>query len=112
MSFSSPRAAARSSPARTGSAFWRTARTPDIGSGSSRHNCRRLVTAPVGAPHAFSNPDPDEWATFICTVAPDLYIGYFREVTALQAERGGADEKALLKVMARYATEPYRPPGP
>ena len=71
-----------------------------------------LVTAPVGAPHTFSNPDPDEWATFICTVAPDLYIGYFRDATALRAEHGGVDEKALLKVMARYATEPYRPPRP
>jgi hypothetical protein len=71
-----------------------------------------LVTAPVGAPHTFSNPDPDEWTTFVCTVAPDLYIGYFREATALLAEPAGVDEKALLKVMARYATEPYRLLGP
>jgi len=68
-----------------------------------------LVTAPVGAPHTFSNPDPDEWASFVCTVAPDLYIGYFREVTALQAGPAGADARAVLQVMARYATEPYRP---
>jgi hypothetical protein len=70
-----------------------------------------LVTAPVGAPHTFSNPDPDEWASFVCTVAPDLYIGYFREVTALPAGPGGPDAQAVLEVMARYATEPYRPPG-
>jgi mannose-6-phosphate isomerase-like protein (cupin superfamily) len=70
-----------------------------------------LVTAPVGAPHTFSNPDPDEWATFICTVAPDLYIGYFREIADLQAQCETVDENAILEVMARYATEPYRPTG-
>ncbi|HKG51103.1 MAG TPA: cupin domain-containing protein [Actinomycetales bacterium] len=68
-----------------------------------------LVTAPVGAPHTFSNPDPDEWAIFICTVAPDLYIGYFREMTALAARDGRVDEDAALAVMARYATDPYHP---
>ena len=70
-----------------------------------------LVTAPIGAPHTFSNPDPHEWAAFICTVAPDLYVGYFRDVTALQAEPGGVDATALLQLMARYAPEPYRPPA-
>ena len=68
-----------------------------------------LVTAPIGAPHTFSNPDPDEWATFICTVAPDLYIGYFREMTALAARNGPVDQDTALAVMARYATDPYRP---
>jgi mannose-6-phosphate isomerase-like protein (cupin superfamily) len=76
-----------------------------------------LVTAPIGVPHTFSNPDPDEWATCIGTVAPDLYIGYFRELAALAAQRGGAyeisemDQNAVRELMARYATEPYRPPG-
>ena len=70
-----------------------------------------LVTAPIGAPHTFSNPDPDEWAIFICTVAPDLYIGYFREMTALVARDDRVDEDAALAVMARYATDPYRPDG-
>jgi mannose-6-phosphate isomerase-like protein (cupin superfamily) len=70
-----------------------------------------MVTAPVGAPHTFSNPDADEWAIFVCTMAPDLYIDYFRELTALGARRGGVEEKAHLEVMARYATEPYRRPG-
>jgi mannose-6-phosphate isomerase-like protein (cupin superfamily) len=70
-----------------------------------------LVTAPIGAPHTFSNPDPHEWATFVCAVAPDLYVGYFRDVTAVQAEPGGVDAEAVLELMARYATEPYRPPG-
>ncbi|MEU8262486.1 cupin domain-containing protein [Micromonospora sp. NPDC048999] len=73
-----------------------------------------LVTAPIGVPHTFSNPDPDQWATFACTVAPDLYIGYFRDLAALRAESGGADKVSPntdLQIMARYATEPYTPPG-
>jgi mannose-6-phosphate isomerase-like protein (cupin superfamily) len=70
-----------------------------------------LVTAPIGAPHTFSNPDPDEWAIFTCTVAPDLYIGYFREMTALTARDGHLGEDAALAVMARYQTDPYRPNG-
>jgi mannose-6-phosphate isomerase-like protein (cupin superfamily) len=72
-----------------------------------------VVTAPIGIPHTFSNPDPAEWATFTCTVAPDLYIGYFRELFTLIAQRGSLDEvedNAILEVMARYATEPYLPP--
>jgi mannose-6-phosphate isomerase-like protein (cupin superfamily) len=73
-----------------------------------------VVIAPVGVPHTFSNPDPAEWAAFTCTVAPDLYIGYFRELAALEAQLGGlgeVDENAILEIMARYATEPYRSPG-
>jgi hypothetical protein len=74
----------------------------------------RAVTAPVGVPHTFSHPDPAEWAAFTCTVAPDLYIGYSRDLAALEAQLGGlgeVDEKAILEIMARYATEPYRSPG-
>jgi hypothetical protein len=73
-----------------------------------------LVTAPIGVPHTFSNPEPNEWAAFTCTVAPDLYIGYFRELSALAAQRGGpgaVDQNAILEVMARYATDPYLPSG-
>jgi mannose-6-phosphate isomerase-like protein (cupin superfamily) len=70
-----------------------------------------LVTAPIGAPHTFSNPDPAEWAAFVCAVAPDLYLGYFRAVTALQGAHGSVDQQAVLDLMARYATEPYRPPS-
>jgi mannose-6-phosphate isomerase-like protein (cupin superfamily) len=70
-----------------------------------------LVTAPIGAPHTFANPDPDEWTIFVCTVAPDLYIHYFREGTALAGRDGRMDQDAYLALMARYATEPYRPPG-
>ena len=70
------------------------------------------VTAPVGAPHTFANPDPDEEARFVCAVSPDLYIGYFREVTVLQSTDARLDRQAVLELMARYATEPYRPPRP
>jgi hypothetical protein len=45
-------------------------------------------------------------------VAPDLYIGHFREVTALQAEHGGVDETTLLKVTARYAKPGTSTPSP
>jgi hypothetical protein len=45
-------------------------------------------------------------------VSPDLYIGYFREVTVLQSTDGRLDQQAVLGLMARYATEPYRPPTP
>ena len=73
-----------------------------------------VVTAPIGIPHTFSNPNPAEWAAFSCTVAPDLYIGYFRELSALIAQSGSldqVDENAILEVMARYSTEPYLPPS-
>jgi hypothetical protein len=72
-----------------------------------------VVTAPVGVPHTFSNADPAEWAAFICMVAPDLYIGYFRDLSDLIAQHGsleGVDQSAILEVMARYATAPYVPP--
>lgn len=67
-----------------------------------------IVTAPIGVPHTFANPDPDEWADFTCTVAPDLYIDYFRELATMHARPGGMDVEANLALMARYATEPYR----
>ena len=73
------------------------------------------MTAPIGVPHTFSNPAAAEWAAFICTVALDLYIGYFRELSALVAQRGSPDEmeeNAILEVMARYSTESYLPPRP
>ncbi len=67
-----------------------------------------LVTAPIGVPHTFANPDPDMAATFMCTVAPDLYIGYFRDLAAL-TRAGDTDQRSHLELMARYATEPYPP---
>jgi mannose-6-phosphate isomerase-like protein (cupin superfamily) len=68
-----------------------------------------LLTAPIGTPHTFSNPDPIQPATFLCTVTPDRYVNYFRELGALAEGPDGAYPDAILEVMSRYATEPYRP---
>jgi mannose-6-phosphate isomerase-like protein (cupin superfamily) len=67
-----------------------------------------LLTVPIGVPHTFANPDADEPATFLCTVTPDRYISYFRELGALRPGPGGLDPAVVLAVMDRYATEPYR----
>ncbi len=29
-----------------------------------------MLTAPIGVPHTFSNPDPEVSATFMCTIPP------------------------------------------
>jgi mannose-6-phosphate isomerase-like protein (cupin superfamily) len=69
-----------------------------------------LVTAPIGDPHTFGNADPDAPASILCTIVPERYLGYFRE---LQSLRPGPDgmlvPTEVLEVMARYATEPYLP---
>jgi hypothetical protein len=42
----------------------------------------------------------------LCTVTPDLYIGYFRELAALPGTAGGGfDPVAVGQIMSRYATE-------
>jgi mannose-6-phosphate isomerase-like protein (cupin superfamily) len=68
-----------------------------------------LLTAPIGTPHTFSNPDPNQPATLLCTVTPDRYVNYFRELGALATGGEQAYPNAILEVMSRYATEPYRP---
>ena len=68
-----------------------------------------LVTAPIGTPHTFANPDPSQPATMLCTVTPDRYVGYFRELGALARRGKKAPESAILEVMSHYATEPYQP---
>lgn len=69
-----------------------------------------LVTAPIGDPHTFSNADPDAPATLLCTVTPERYLGYFRDLADLRPGPDGLLVPAeVLEVMARYATEPYRP---
>jgi mannose-6-phosphate isomerase-like protein (cupin superfamily) len=67
-----------------------------------------LLTAPIGVPHTFANPDADEPATFLCTFTPDRYIDYFRELGALRPGPDGLDPAVVLGLMSRYATEPYR----
>lgn len=63
------------------------------------------VTVPAGAPHTFSNPF-DEPAKFICTLTPDLYIQYFRDLSELPVdEQGMLNPADIGKTMAKYATE-------
>lgn len=69
-----------------------------------------LVTAPIGDPHTFGNPDADAPASLVCTVAPERYLGYFRELAALPpAADGQLDHAAVLAIMARYGTAPFKP---
>jgi mannose-6-phosphate isomerase-like protein (cupin superfamily) len=63
-----------------------------------------FVSVPTGAEHTFANPG-DEPAVILNTFTPDLYVGYFRDLSKLAA----ADEmtpEAILAVMGRYATYP------
>jgi quercetin dioxygenase-like cupin family protein len=70
----------------------------------------RLVTAPIGDPHAFGNADADAPAMLLCILAPERYLGYFRDLAQLAARTGGRlDPQDVLAVMARYATDPYQP---
>jgi mannose-6-phosphate isomerase-like protein (cupin superfamily) len=68
-----------------------------------------LVTAPIGTPHTFANPDPSQSATMLCTVTPDRFVNYFRELGALAARSQRASPSAIFEVMSHYATEPYKP---
>jgi len=68
-----------------------------------------LVTAPIGQPHSFGNADPEAPASLLCTVVPERYLGYFRDLQTLRPGPDGAlDPSEVLAVMARYATEPYQ----
>ena len=67
-----------------------------------------LVTAPIGVPHTFGNPG-ELPAIMLCTISPDLYIDYFRELDALSPGTAGLDPRAVAEVMARYATEVVKP---
>jgi mannose-6-phosphate isomerase-like protein (cupin superfamily) len=70
-----------------------------------------LLTVPIGVPHTFANPDPGESAVMLCTVSPDRYISYFRDLAAAAKETGRLEPAAILEIMSRYATEPYQRPG-
>lgn len=68
-----------------------------------------LVTVPIGDPHTFANADPDTPASLLCTVTPERYIGYFRELSTLSTDTDGRlDPAEILALMARYATDPFR----
>jgi quercetin dioxygenase-like cupin family protein len=69
-----------------------------------------LVTAPIGVRHAFGNPDIDQPASVLCTVVPELYIGYFRELAALRpGPDGRLDPAEVFAIMSAYATDPAPP---
>jgi quercetin dioxygenase-like cupin family protein len=68
-----------------------------------------LVTVPIGDPHTFGNADADTPVTLLCTVTPERYLGYFRDLQDLRPGPDGMlNPSEVLGVMARYATEPYR----
>jgi mannose-6-phosphate isomerase-like protein (cupin superfamily) len=66
------------------------------------------VTVPPGTPHTFANPGAQPVVMF-CTVTPNLYIEYFRDLATLVPGPGGLDPKEVAAVMARYATEVVHP---
>ncbi len=66
------------------------------------------VTVPAGTPHTFSNPF-GEPAAFICTLTPDLYVEYFRDLSRLSLDaQGFLDPADIGRTMAKYATEVIR----
>jgi mannose-6-phosphate isomerase-like protein (cupin superfamily) len=66
------------------------------------------VTVPPGTPHSFSNPF-DEPARFIGTLTPDLYVEYFRDLSALPVgDDGHLNPADVGSTMAKYATEVIR----
>ena len=69
-----------------------------------------FVSVPTGAEHTFANAG-DEPAIILNTFTPDLYVGYFRDLSTLAAS-GEMTPEAVLKVMARYATYPAGTPAP
>ena len=67
-----------------------------------------LVTAPIGEPHTFANADDQAPATLLCTVTPERYIGYLRELASLRpGPDGRLDPADILALMSRYGTEPF-----
>ena len=69
-----------------------------------------LVTAAIGAPHTFGNADAQAPASLLCTVTPERYVGYLKELGTLRPGPDGLlDPADVLALMSRYGTEPYRP---
>jgi oxalate decarboxylase/phosphoglucose isomerase-like protein (cupin superfamily) len=66
------------------------------------------VTAPVRAPHTFSNPfDVD--AKFFNTYTPAFYINYFKILAELSKQDVQMSKEKNLEVMAQFATMPAKP---
>jgi len=64
-----------------------------------------LVMIPPGAPHSFANPG-GEPVVMISTFTPDLYVQYFRDMSAMFATGAPMTPQAQIELMRRYATEP------
>jgi mannose-6-phosphate isomerase-like protein (cupin superfamily) len=64
-----------------------------------------LVAAPIGTPHTFANPDASQPSIMLCTVTPDRYVNYFRELGALARAGEEVSPSAILEVMSHYVTE-------
>jgi mannose-6-phosphate isomerase-like protein (cupin superfamily) len=66
------------------------------------------VTVPAGTPHTFFNPF-GERAKFMCTLTPDVYVEYFRDLSRLPVdEQGQLNPADIGRAMAEYATEVIR----
>ena len=66
------------------------------------------VVVPAATPHTFSNPFSQP-ARFICTLTPDRYVEYFRDLSRLPVnEQGQLDLADVGKTMAKYATDVIR----
>jgi mannose-6-phosphate isomerase-like protein (cupin superfamily) len=88
--------------------FYVVSGTPTFTCGNEtvQANPGMLVTAPPGTAHTFANPS-SEPVVMLCTVTPDLYIGYFRELAAQPA--GPLDPAVVAEIMSRYHTEVVPP---
>lgn len=66
------------------------------------------VTVPAGTAHTFSNPF-SEPARFVCTLSPDLYVEYFRDLAKLPVSVDGLlDPADIGRTMSNYATTVIR----
>jgi mannose-6-phosphate isomerase-like protein (cupin superfamily) len=68
-----------------------------------------LITAPIGAPHTFTNPSANEPAIFVATYTPSGYIKYFQQMGQMQLGASGIAPKKNLEIMVDYDTEPFPP---
>lgn len=63
------------------------------------------VVVPARTPHTFSNPFSQP-AKFICTLTPDRYVEYFRDLSKLPVSaQGFLDPADIGETMAKYATD-------
>lgn len=79
------------------------------GDASVEASAGSCVTVPAGTAHTFCNPF-DEVASFICTLSPDLYVQYFRDLGKLPVdEKGMLSPADIGRTMAGYATDVVAP---